>query len=55
MSIQECTQMMEQLIREEGQRLGIGSPDFIRRHNEIMEAADRQLLLDLAMEQREEA
>ncbi|HHV13448.1 MAG TPA: hypothetical protein GXX75_24550 [Clostridiales bacterium] len=54
MSIQECTQIMEQLIREEGQRLGIGSPEFIQRHNEMMEAADRQLLQDLMMEQREE-
>lgn len=55
MSNQEYTQMMEQLIHEEGQRLGIGSPEFIQRHNEIMDEADKQLLRDLAMEQREGA
>jgi hypothetical protein len=47
--------MMEQLVADEEKRLGVGSPEFIQRHNEIMDEADRQLLMDLAMEQREGA
>jgi hypothetical protein len=52
MSIKE---MMEQLIIDEEVRLGVGSPEFIQRHNEIMDEANRLLLHDLVIEQREEA
>ncbi len=50
MSIEE---IMEKIVIDEEHRLGIGSSEFIQRHNEIMEASDRELLQDLAMEQRE--
>lgn len=47
--------MMQELAVKEEERLGIGSPEFIQRHNEIMDQCTRQqeFLRDLAMEQRE--
>jgi hypothetical protein len=51
MSIQE---IMAGIVSEEGQRLGVSSPEFIQRHNEIMSEAER-LIQDLMMEQRETA
>lgn len=53
MSMQECIQMMNDLVKEEEQKLGLGSPSFIKRHEEIMEGCDRLLLHDLMEEQRE--
>lgn len=52
---QELSQMMQELAVKEEERLGIGSPEFIQRHKEIMEQCNRQqeLLKDLAMELRE--
>lgn len=53
MSMQECIQMMNELVDQEEQKLGVGSPFFIKRHEVIMKGCDRQLLHDLMEEQRE--
>lgn len=44
MSQEEFKTMMEDLVAEEEKRLGVGSEDFLRRHQEIMDligAAER--------------
>ena len=37
MSQEEFKTMMEDLVAQEEKRLGVGSEDFLRRHEEIME------------------
>lgn len=37
MSQEEFKAMMEDLVAQEEERLGVGSEDFLRRHQEIME------------------
>ena len=32
---------LDAMVAAEGQRLGVGSKEFIQRHNEIMELIDR--------------
>lgn len=51
----DLQQISDTLITNEEVRLGVGSPEFMDRHREIMNQCDRQqeLLRDLAMEQRE--
>ena len=41
MNDREFAEMLEQLVKEEERRLQFGSPSFIRRDREIMEAIDR--------------
>lgn len=44
MSQEEFKAMMDELVAEEEERLGVGSEDFLKRHREIMEligAAER--------------
>ena len=41
MNDREFAEMLEQLVKEEEQRLQVGSPSFIRRDQEIMEAIDQ--------------
>lgn len=41
MNDREFAEMLEQLVKEEERRLQVGSPSFIRRDREIMEAIDR--------------
>ncbi len=44
MSQEEFKTMMEDLVAQEEERLGVGSEDFLKRHREIMEligAAER--------------
>ena len=44
MSQEEFKSMMEELVAQEEERLGVGSEDFLKRHREIMEligAAER--------------
>jgi len=38
--------MMNELVDQEEQKLGVGSPEFIKRHEEIMKGCDRQSLDD---------
>lgn len=54
MSMQECIQMMDTLVTKEERKLGVNSPEFMKRHQEIMNECDKQLLHDLMEEQREE-
>lgn len=42
--------MMNELVSTEEKRLGVGSLEFVKRHNEIMEA-NKQLLEDIMLEQ----
>lgn len=49
---QEFVQMMHEFAVKDDKRICVGDPD-IRQHNEIMNEGNRQLLHDLAMEQRE--
>ena len=37
MSQEEFKSMMDELVAQEEERLGVGSEDFMRRHQEIME------------------
>ncbi len=53
MGVQDFKQVMAEHITKEEKRLGVGSPDFMERHNEIMDSCNKQLLRDLMMEQRE--
>ncbi|WP_313132812.1 hypothetical protein [Anaerocolumna sp.] len=53
MSMQECIQMMDKLVTKEEQKLGVNSPEFMKRHEEIINECNRQLLHDLMLEQRE--
>ena len=44
MSQEEFKSMMDELVAQEEERLGVGSEDFLKRHREIMEligAAER--------------
>lgn len=41
MNDREFAEMLEQLVKEEERRLQVGSPSFIRRDQEIMEAIDQ--------------
>lgn len=47
-------QMMGEILTNEEQKLGVSSPEFMQRHEEIMRECDNQLLRDLMLEQREE-
>lgn len=53
MSNQECKEMMNNLIAKEEKRLNVNSQEFLKRHDEIISEANRQLYDDLMMEQRE--
>lgn len=41
MNDREFAEMLKRLVKEEEQRLQVGSPSFIRRDQEIMEAIDQ--------------
>lgn len=41
MNDREFAEMLERLVKEEEQRLQVGSPSFIRRDQEIMETIQR--------------
>ena len=55
MSNQDCRDMMNSLVANEEKRLNVNSQIFLKRHFEIMNEADRELLNDLRMEQQETA
>lgn len=50
---QEVVQMMQWFAVKEDKGIYVVGPELILQHNEIMDEANRQLLHDLAMEQRE--
>lgn len=50
---QEFVQMMQGFAVKDDRRICVSNPELIRQHNEIMDEVNRQLLHDLAMEQRE--
>lgn len=54
MNNEEFKQFMGELLTNEEQKLGVASPEFMQRHEEVMEECNNQLLRDLMLEQREE-
>lgn len=53
MSNQEFRDMMNKLVTDEEKILKVNNPEFLKRHDEILSEANRQLYDDLMMEQRE--
>lgn len=53
MANEDFKQMMDELVVQEEKGLGVGSPEFMERHDKIMAACDKVLLKDLMLERLE--